>query len=448
MKVLHVPYTWFPDPVGGTEVYVASLVRHLGELGVESLIAAPAAGGTAETYSHAGTTVHRYVVPPPTDLDGIYAVRSDAAAEALKAIIELERPQLVNLHSYTRGASAQVALDVRAMGIPVAFTYHTPTVSCQRGTLLRYGRIPCDGEIIVSRCATCLAQLHGAGLASPAVGHVPPAVGAMLGRLGVNGGPLMALRLTDLMTQRARAFDMLMEASTVVIAVSKWVHDLLVRNGVSPGRIHVSRHGTDSATRRAAPRSRAAGDTVRALMLARLDPAKGIDVIRRALSRIPGAAIEVDVYGIDQGQRPGSFSSEGGDARLRFLPAVPPSTIGELIAGYDVLLVPSQGFETGPLVVLEAFAAGVPVVGSRLGGIAERVHDGVDGLLVPAADVEAWARTLASIGNDPDVLTTLAAGIQSPRSMREAAEEIHAIYRIALGQAPAASHGSSSGAKA
>ena len=432
VKVLHIPYTWFPDPVGGTEVYVASLVRHLAALGVDGAIAAPASGSEAATYSHDGATVHRYVVPAPADLADIYGTRSEAATGALRAIVEVERPQLLNMHAFTRGASAQVAIEARAKGIPVVFTYHTPTVSCQRGTLLRYGRIPCDGEIIVSRCAACLAQLHGAGIASPAIGHVPQAMGALLGRLGINSGMGAAFRLTELMEHRAGAFAALMEASAVVIAPSGWVKDLLIRNGVPPERIRTSRQGTDAAPRPATRRRRAIGGMMRAVMLARLDPAKGLDVIRHALARIPSAAISVDVFGIDQGQRAGLAPDAGSDARLRLLPAVPPSAIGELISRYDVVLVPSQGFETGPLVVLEAFAAGVPVVGSQLGGIMERIRHGVDGLLVPAADIGAWADTLAALAADPGILSTLAAGVLPPRSMREAAEDVHTIYRAAL----------------
>ncbi len=46
----------------------------------------------------------------------------------------------------------------------------------------------------------------------------------------------------------------------------------------------------------------------------------------------------------------------------------------------DVLTVPSRYMETGPIVVQEAQALGIPVMGADLGGIAERVRDGVDGL--------------------------------------------------------------------
>ena len=52
------------------------------------------------------------------------------------------------------------------------------------------------------------------------------------------------------------------------------------------------------------------------------------------------------------------------------------------LSRYHVVAVPSQWMETGPLVILESFAAGVPVIGSALGGIADKVDDGVSGLLL------------------------------------------------------------------
>src|SRR5207249_11023510 len=66
----------------------------------------------------------------------------------------------------------------------------------------------------------------------------------------------------------------------------------------------------------------------------------------------------------------------------------------EAFESFDTLAVPSVWFETGPLVVLEAFAAGIPVVGSNIGGISELVTDGASGMLVEAANVNAWAKAL------------------------------------------------------
>jgi glycosyltransferase involved in cell wall biosynthesis len=101
-----------------------------------------------------------------------------------------------------------------------------------------------------------------------------------------------------------------------------------------------------------------------------------------------------------------------------------------------VLAVPSIWFETGPQVVLEAHAAGVPVVGSDLGGIAERVQDGVNGLLVPPGDPLALAAALRSFVDDPDLLTRLRPR-HRVRTMDEVADETVAAYAQLLASVPA-----------
>jgi glycosyltransferase involved in cell wall biosynthesis len=73
----------------------------------------------------------------------------------------------------------------------------------------------------------------------------------------------------------------------------------------------------------------------------------------------------------------------------------------------DILAVPSTCYETGPFVVLEAHAAGIPVVGSNLGGIAERVTPGRDGLLFPMGDARALAHILLELWQAPGKLAEL-----------------------------------------
>jgi glycosyltransferase involved in cell wall biosynthesis len=98
----------------------------------------------------------------------------------------------------------------------------------------------------------------------------------------------------------------------------------------------------------------------------------------------------------------------------------------------DFVVVPSRWLETGPLVVLEAFAAGTPVLGARLGGIAELVSDDVDGVLVAPDDAPAWALTLASLANDPTRVARLRAGVRPPRTMDEVGCEMALLYRSML----------------
>ena len=96
---------------------------------------------------------------------------------------------------------------------------------------------------------------------------------------------------------------------------------------------------------------------------------------------------------------------------------VVPEKVVSVMAEYDLIAVPSRWLETGPLVVLEAFAAGVPVLGSNLGGIAELVRDGVDGILVAPNDAAAWAVAIGRLVEDRNVIDALRCGIAPPRTM-------------------------------
>lgn len=86
----------------------------------------------------------------------------------------------------------------------------------------------------------------------------------------------------------------------------------------------------------------------------------------------------------------------------------------EVIAGSQFAVLPSheEGF---PNAVLEAMAAGLPVVATRVGGVPELVADGVTGLLVPPSDPPALARAIGTVASDPDLRVRL--GSQARRAV-------------------------------
>jgi glycosyltransferase involved in cell wall biosynthesis len=90
----------------------------------------------------------------------------------------------------------------------------------------------------------------------------------------------------------------------------------------------------------------------------------------------------------------------GGNPHVRFLGDVARNDVPTLLSGARALLVPSRSYEGAPLVVAEAFAAGVPVIASDLGGTAEAVRDDVNGLVVPSRDVSAWRTAMTRLLDD------------------------------------------------
>jgi glycosyltransferase involved in cell wall biosynthesis len=212
------------------------------------------------------------------------------------------------------------------------------------------------------------------------------------------------------------------------------VTELLRVNGVSPDRIVESAHGI--AFERAASSRRGTEGPLRIAHLGRIDPVKGTRVLVEAMRAAADAPIELDVFGLVQhdGDRRTLEQLEAlaqADPRIRFHPALAPASVVSHLAQYDMLAVPSQWLETGPLVVLEAFAAGIPVLGSDLGGIADKVHHGVDGLLVtPHDDVAAWAAALRSCAADRARVARFRDNVQPPRSMDDVAEQMQRLYAV------------------
>jgi len=118
-----------------------------------------------------------------------------------------------------------------------------------------------------------------------------------------------------------------------------------------------------------------------------------------------------------------------GEPRIRMFAPIPSDQVVQRLAEYDFIVVPSQWLETGPLVVLEAFAARTPVIGSKLGGIAELVTQEGDGLLVePANSPAAWAESLLRICSNPWLLPRLRSAIRPPRHIKDAARHAVLLY--------------------
>jgi glycosyltransferase involved in cell wall biosynthesis len=335
-----------------------------------------------------------------------------------------------------------VARAAKRAGLPVVFTYHTPTVSCQRGTLLRWGMELCDGRLDVRTCTACSLESLGLGRSlAGMVSRIPPAAGQALGKGKLSGGFWTALRMTDLMALRHEAFGNLMEEADQVVSLCSWSTDLLAANGVPREKIRLCRHGLPAGEAPAAapehfynPEINHSGVNhpkapCRIAFLGRITPVKGLDILIRAIAADPDLPVVLDIYGVVQDTDAyRSQLQKQCDARMRFHAALAPHEVIGRLRDYDVLAVPSQWLETGPLVVLEAFAAQIPVIGSDLGGIRELVRQGVDGLLVEPRSVSGWTEALRRLSREPGLLRKLQQGVRPPRTMEAVAADMLSLY--------------------
>lgn len=439
MKILQAPFCFYPDPVGGTEIYVAALGRCLRDRGIDTVVVAPSP--QEKSYVHEGQPVRRLPIRMKVpDLRMLYGLGDEKTAQAFGKILDEERPQIVHLHAFCRGLDLGALQESKKRGIPFVYTYHTPDLICQRGTLMRWGKEACDGKLRVGLCARC--TLQKLGLPRPladAVGCVPVALGEKLEKTGLSGSVWTALRMRRLTSLRHSAARAFLAGADRLVAVSDWGREVLIRNGVPPAKVRVSRHGLilkqepTLETKRKTPRAGAP----RVVFLGRMDPTKGPHILIEALRGAPALELTLDLYGIVQNAFDAAYLERlkrraQGDRRVTFHPSVRSDEVIPLLEEYDLLAVPSQWLETGPMVVLEAFAAGIPVLGSRLGGLRELVRDGVNGMLVEPSSPRAWAGALEKLCADQNQLAGLRQGIRPPRSMAAVADEMKMLYEEVL----------------
>lgn len=446
MKVLHTPYCYYPDPVGGTEVYVQALAYSLRQkTGIESIVAAPLSYPPVKesAYWYNGFKVRRFAVSNEKNTgaltEELYGKGNAAAAYQFGNILDDERPDIFHLHAFSRGCSVLLVREAKARGIPVVFTYHTPTVSCQRATLMRWGKEACNGVLDLTTCTSCTLNSLGLNeLTSNLVGRLPPAVGRGLRLMQLSGGPWTALRMSQLIEMRLAATRALLNEVDMVVALCHWTERLLLDNGLSGQKIVFCQHGHNGQPSTHSIRQRRASKKVlRLAYLGRLHPTKGIDLVIRALKQSPDLPVELDIYGVIQGAPQNEYIGMvqnliASDARITLKQAVPTDEVISVLTDYDLLVVPSRGFETGPLVVLEAFAAHLPVIGSNLGGISELIKPNENGLLVEPESIGAWEQALRRCIDTDDLLEQLRAGIPQPKTMSQVALEMKQLYQSLL----------------
>ena len=146
-----------------------------------------------------------------------------------------------------------------------------------------------------------------------------------------------------------------------------------------------------------------------------LRPAKGIEVLLDTVRRVPDAYFLIVGGGPKEEEFRELAQKSGVGERVRW--AGFRTDVDELLAGADAFVHPSL-VDAFPTVLLEAMAAGLPVVASGVGGIPEIVSPGVTGKLVPPGDPDALASALNTLLADPGAMARMSEAAQQ-RARRE-----------------------------
>jgi glycosyltransferase involved in cell wall biosynthesis len=269
------------------------------------------------------------------------------------------------------------------------------------------------------------------------------AVAAAIATAGT-GTPLVITEHTEALWQgrRARAISgWASRRARRMIAVTSVIRErLLERDGVPPERITVIPNAIVPDERSCAPSGLPAGLRGGPVVgiIARLQPEKGVADFVRAAARVarsvPAARFAIVGDGPLRGELSALAGQLGVDDRVHFLGIR--SDVRGLMDLMDVIVVPSLS-EGAPLVTLEAMAAGLPVVASRVGGIPDQIRHNREGLLVPPGDPTSLGAALIELLRDPQRTISLGEAGRL-RAILEfghgtMVSRVENVYRAALG---------------
>jgi len=217
-----------------------------------------------------------------------------------------------------------------------------------------------------------------------------------------------------------------------LLAVSEFVKSVFVRHGISASKIRTLAPTLAVGRQVGWKAHRVNGARIRFGVLGRVSPMKGTHVLAEAVRGIPNDRAQVLVFGLADPEERQYLQGLAGETRLEFRGTYARHELASIFDAVDVVVIPSVVQETVGLVTLEAQAAGVPVIASRVGAIPEYVRDGENGFLFMPGDARDLREKMLRFVENPSLIAALSERTHLPMSLEEHVDRLTSIYRTCL----------------
>ena len=300
---------------------------------------------------------------PQLAIETIWSRRS--ADKFTKIAVEF-KPDVLHVHNTFPLISPAIYWKASSLGIPVVQTLHNYRLICPQAMLLRDNRV----------CEECVSR-------SPwrSVRH------ACYRNSRIQTGVIAAMIVTH---QLLHTFA---DKISAYIALTGFSRDKFIEGGLPGNRIHVKPNFVDIE-----PTPRTVGTN--GLFVGRLYEEKGIRTLGAVLEQLP--SVQLDVIGAG----PMNTVIEK-LPNCTLLGWKTPGEVHAAMRGAAYLVVPSIWYETFGLIVIEAYACGLPVIASRIGALAELVQEGGTGLLVEPGSTEDLADKIRWAESHPEEMAAM-----------------------------------------
>ena len=388
---------------------------------------------TAQSDIYNGLRVHRINFNRKKVADIIrFSYDNPIVSDYFQSLLSAIQPDLTHITGFLN-LSMAILDPIKKGAIPTVFTATDYWCFCPKSNLLVFDRSLCNTAEVKS-CLSCLISLSSFYEQILKKLRISPLVlTAIFLGLGKISGIKNNLFVKAEFALKERSYYILEKLKNLDLIISPTPHlqGFFLRAGFSPEKVMLSGYGLNLDWIKPHS-SHFSEQPLRFGYIGMLAQLKGVDILiqsfnrlassKRACLKIYGDDSHFPLYAKKLKQRayhnpaisfPGTFS---------------PEQLGEVLGGIDVLVVPSMWYENAPLIISEAFAAGVPVIGSDVPGISVVVKDGVNGLLFPRGDEKDLTRCLEKFLYEPDLLTKLRKNLPPVKSIQENGHELEEIY--------------------
>lgn len=291
--------------------------------------------------------------------------------QEISALIEQEQPDLAHFHNTFPLISPSAFAACRAHGVPVVLTIHNYRLVCANAFLMRQGEI----------CEKCLG------------GNLLPALWYRCYR---NSLPATMAQVWSQASNRWRGSYH--RDVDCYIALTQFAADKLIAGGLPAQRFVIKPNFLPGDVE---PGN---GDGGYVVFVGRLSEEKGVLTLLSAWEQLGNYPLRL----VGDGPLRGALEAIASERRLpvTFLGTQAKADVIRIIKDAALLVLPSEWYEGFPMVIIEAFACGTPVVASRIGGVPAIVRDGFNGANFRPRDPDDLAMTLRRVLQDTDLLSS------------------------------------------
>jgi len=395
-----------PSGQWGTEYYTHQLATGLAARGVEVQVLHPVRDADRPRFDLRRTERYGLEVfelanrgDAQKRFDDSYAC--DGVERVFAELLDRERPDVVHFTHLLWGLSVRLPGLAKARGARTVVTATDFGLVCHRGQLRDWRGESCAGPTDHERCARCVRE-------PGAWDHAPLRRGAQrlaVGGLALVGGAGRVVMAEDI-AERVDCVRRSLASVDHWIFPTRALQDELAVAGVAPRSASQLYYGIDETAYERPRVARGAGG-VRFVFMSQYMPHKGLacllEAVRLLERRLPESVVpwRVHLHGNGTGGRGRRYADEvlahPLPRRVTDCGPFEPLLAPEVLASSDCVVVPSEWRENAPLTVLQARAAGVPVLASDVPGVREVLEPGRHGLLFQPGDAAGLAEGMAAV---------------------------------------------------